>query len=307
MPLYVYGPVPSRRLGRSLGVDVIPFKTCTYDCIYCQLGRTTQKTVCRSPQAPVEDIVREVQDASKRVPRPDYVTISGSGEPTLHSELGEIISRVKSLTDVPVAIITNGSLLFQEEVRRACRMADLVVPSLDAGDEAMFQYVNRPHESLSFGEVVDGLAEFRGEYRGQMWLEVFLLGGVTAVADEVLKIKEHADRIKPDRIQLNTVVRPAAEEYAFPVAAEEMAKLCRLLGERAEVIAPFAPKSGGEESKALRDDILALVARRPCSVEDIANGLMMNRAHVLKHLDDLVSERLVTYTLRNRCVYYKKG
>jgi wyosine [tRNA(Phe)-imidazoG37] synthetase (radical SAM superfamily) len=140
-----------------------------------------------------------------------------------------------------------------------------------------------------------------------MWLEVFLLGGVTAVPGEVLKIKEHAERIKPDRIQLNTVVRPATEEYAFPATAEEMAKLCRLLGERAEVIAPFAPKSGGEESRAFREDILSLVARRPCSVEDIANGLTMNRAHVLKYLDELVSKRLVTYTLRNGRVYYRKG
>jgi wyosine [tRNA(Phe)-imidazoG37] synthetase (radical SAM superfamily) len=307
MATFVYGPVPSRRLGRSLGVDIVPFKACTYDCIYCQLGRTTQKTVGRSPLAPVEDIIREVQDTLKRMPRPDYVTISGSGEPTLHSELGEIISRVKSLTDVPVAIITNGSLLFQEEVRKACVTADLVVPSLDAGDDAMFQYVNRPHESLSFGEVVNGLVEFRRGYSGQMWLEVFLLGGVTAVVDQVLKIKEHADRIRPDRIQLNTVVRPAAEEYAFPVAAEEMAKLCKLFGGGAEIIPSFSPKPGSEESGVLRDDILALVARRPCSVEDIANGLMMNRAHVLKHLDDLVSRRLVTYTLRNGRVYYKKG
>lgn len=305
MSSFVYGPVPSRRLGRSLGVDIVPFKTCTFDCIYCQLGRTTNKTVCRSPLAPVDDIVRDVRDALKRVPRPDYVTISGSGEPTLHSELGELISRIKSLTDVPVAIITNGSLLFQEEVRKACDMAELVVPSLDAGDEAMFQYVNRPHESLSFADVVEGLVQFRKEYRGNIWLEVFLLGGVTAVVREVMKIKEHADRIQPDRIQLNTVIRPAAEEYAFSVPAEEMAKLAGLLGERAEVIVPFVPRSDSEESTALRDDILALVARRPCSVEDIANGLMMNRAHVLKHLDELVSKRLVTYTLRDGRVYYK--
>lgn len=305
MSSFVYGPVPSRRLGRSLGVDIVPFKTCTFDCIYCQLGRTTHKTVCRSPLAPVEEIVRDVRDTLNRVPRPDYVTISGSGEPTLHSELGEIISRIKSLTDVPVAIITNGSLLFQEEVRTACGMAELVVPSLDAGDEAMFHYVNRPHESLSFADIVEGLVQFRKEYRGKIWLEVFLLGGVTAVVREVMKIKEHADRIQPDRIQLNTVIRPAAEEYAFSVPAEEMARLAGLLGERAEVIAPFVPRSGSEESTALRDDILALVARRPCSVEDIANGLMMNRAHVLKHLDELVSKRLVTYTLRDGRVYYK--
>ncbi len=307
MGSFVYGPVPSRRLGRSLGVDIVPFKTCTYDCIYCQLGRTTQKTVRRASFAPVQEVVAELTDTLGQIPRPDYVSISGSGEPTLHAEIGELVARIKEITDVPVALLTNGSLFFIPEVREACRAADLVIPSLDAGDDSLFRYVNRPHESLSFDEVVNGLVEFRSEYSGQMWLEVFLLGGVTAVVHEVMKIKQHADRIKPDRIQLNTVVRPAAEEYAFPVAAEEMANLCKLLGEHAEVIPSFAPKPGSEESKALRDDILALVARRPCSVEDIANGLMMNRAHVLKYLDNLVSERLVTYTLRNRRVYYKKG
>ena len=164
MNSFVYGPVPSRRLGRSLGVDIVPFKVCTYDCIYCQLGRTTQKTLDRAVLVPINQVVQELEGVLGRVPRPDYVTVSGSGEPTLHAELGRLTAQIKKITDVPLAIITNGSLLFRAEVREACRTADLVVPSLDAGDESAFQYVNRPHPSLSFEQVVQGLIQFREEY-----------------------------------------------------------------------------------------------------------------------------------------------
>lgn len=306
MASFIYGPVPSRRLGRSLGVDIVPFKICSYDCVYCQLGRTTQKTVRRASFVPIEDVIRELGNTLERIPRPDYVTISGSGEPTLHAELGELVARVKEITDVPVAILTNGSLLFKPEVREACREADLVIPSLDAGDDSMFRYVNRPHESLSFDRVVQGITEFRKEYDKEIRLEVFLLGGVTATPPEVLKIKECADRIQPDKIELNTVVRPAAEEFAFPVAAEELGRLCKLFGERAEVIASFTPHRQTEEFKARRDDIMALVARRPCSIEDIANGLMLNKNELLKYLSELVSRNVIRYTYRNGHVYYMK-
>ena len=307
MAAFVYGPVPSRRLGRSLGVDIVPFKVCTYDCIYCQLGRTTQKTVRRASFVPVEDVIGELESTLKRIPAPDYVTISGSGEPTLHAELGELVTKIKEITDVPVVILTNGSLLFKPEVREACLGADVVIPSLDAGDDSLFRYVNRPHESLSFEKVVQGLADFRKEYDKEIRLEVFLLDGVTATPPEVLKIKEYADRIQPDKIELNTVVRPAAEEFAFQVAPEELERLCKLFGERAEVIASFAPHRHTKEFKARRDDILALIARRPCSLEDIANGLMLNKNELLKYLSELVSQNVIKYTYRNGHVYYMKG
>lgn len=303
----VFGPVPSRRLGRSLGVDIVPFKTCTYDCIYCQLGRTTQKTVRRASFAPVPDVMRELKDALNRLPRPDYITISGSGEPTLHSNLGTLVGRIKEVTDIPVAILTNGSLLFKSDVRGACRQADLVLPSLDAGDESMFQYVNRPHESLSLEQVVQGLVQFREEHNKAIWLEVLFLGGVTGMPAEALKIKKHVDRIGPDKIQLNTVVRPPTEEFAFPVGEEELVSLCKLFGERTEVIAPYVDHRRTEEFEARREDVLALVARRPCSINDISRGLMMNNNEVLKCLNDLVSHGLVRHTYQSGDLYYMKG
>ena len=155
MKTYVFGPVPSRRLGRSLGVDLVPFKTCSFDCLYCQLGKTTCRTIERREWAPLDEVIEQVKE--KLSAKPDYITLSGSGEPTLYSRLDEAIDRIKRLTDTPVAVLTNGSLLWMDEVQRQLAAADLVMPSLDAGDETTFQLVNRPHESLHFEQVLSGL------------------------------------------------------------------------------------------------------------------------------------------------------
>jgi len=174
---YIFGPVPSRRLGRSLGIDLVPFKTCTYDCIYCQLGRTTNKTMQRKEWVPTNIVINQLK--AKLSSKPDYITLSGSGEPTLFSRLEELIPKIKGITDIPVAMLTNGSLLWLPEVRNALKSADMVVPSLDAGSSQIFQYVNRPHPDITFSKMLQGLVEFRKDYGGQYWLEVFLLAGVT--------------------------------------------------------------------------------------------------------------------------------
>jgi wyosine [tRNA(Phe)-imidazoG37] synthetase (radical SAM superfamily) len=211
---YVYGPVPSRRLGRSLGIDLIPYKTCTYDCIYCQLGRTTRKTVTRERFVPTETILAEVRRKLDTGDRPDYVGLAGSGEPTLHAGIGDLIQGLKAMTDVPVAVFTNGSLLWMDEVRQVLMGADLVLPSLDVGDERLFQDVNRPHPSLSFERMVAGIAAFTREFPGQVWMEVLLVGGINGMETEVKKIAEHVRTNRPARVQLNSVNRPPAEEYA---------------------------------------------------------------------------------------------
>ncbi len=178
-PRHVFGPVPSRRLGRSLGVDLVPFKTCSYDCIYCQVGRTTNQTIERKEWVPMDAVLDELK--VKLACRPDYVTLSGSGEPTLHSRLGETIEHIQAMSDVPVAVLTNGSLLWQKEVREELALADAVLPSLDAGNGLKFAFINRPHPCLTFERMVEGLIAFRDEFPGQYWLEVFLLGGYTAI------------------------------------------------------------------------------------------------------------------------------
>ena len=168
---YIFGPVPSRRLGRSLGIDLIPYKTCTFDCIYCDLGRTTHKTTSRQSYVVSEEIQKELElSLSVLDKKPDYITLSGSGEPTLNTNIGEIIRKIKEITSTPVAVLTNGSLLSMDEVREDLSEADAVLPSLDAITPALFEYINRPHASLRIEEIISGLIQFRNQYRGQIWL-----------------------------------------------------------------------------------------------------------------------------------------
>jgi len=289
----VYGPVPSRRLGRSLGVDLVPLKVCPYDCIYCQLGRTTNKTLDRAEYVPAEQAVRQVREKLAAGVRPDYITLAGSGEPTLHVRLGWIVEQIKQFTDVPVAVLTNGALLSDAQVRRDCALADLVMPSLDAGDEQRFAYVNRPHQDLTLEQVVDGLVQFRLEYTGQLWLEVFLLAGVTAIDAEVRKIAALVGRIKPDRIMLNTAVRPTAEAYAEAAQPERLARLCELFSPRAEVVADFAGPQDQPGWPARNHEVLAMLRRRPCRIVDVANGLSIDPNEAVKRLSALVEEGLV--------------
>ena len=298
----IFGPVPSRRLGRSLGVDLVPFKMCSYDCIYCQLGRTTCKTVERKPWVDLEVVLEQLE--KKLDTHPDYITLSGSGEPTLFSPLDVLIDRIKAMTNVPLAVLTNGSLLWQDEVRRELAGADLVVPSLDAGDATMFRLVNRPHESIFFDRMLAGLIAFRRQFRGEYWLEVLLVEGYNAVEAELDKLRTCIQRIRPDRIQLNTVTRPPAEGYAAKVLPERLQAIAATFSPPAEVIAEFhRPETAG--GTAGREEILELLRRRPCSMEDIADGLSIHRAEAIKYLESLSAEKLVETSSTGGRMYYK--
>lgn len=303
MSKYIFGPVASRRLGRSLGVDLVPFKTCSYDCIYCQLGPTTCKTLERKEWAPLEDVLDELAGALDS--GPDYITLGGSGEPTLHCRVGEFIRRVKAMTDIPVAVLTNGSLLRRQDVRADLAAADLVIPSLDAGGEETFGAVNRPHEDISFNEMLRGLIDFRREYEGQYWLEVMLLSGHTAAEEEVRRIVECVERIKPDRVQLNTVTRPPAEGFARAVPADRMRELAAMFDPPAEVIADF--RVGGERHVPAvgRDEIMNLLRRRPSSLDDIAGGLGIHRNEAAKHIEHLLAKGLIEPAPSAGRLYYK--
>ena len=300
---YVFGPVPSRRLGRSLGVDVVPFKTCTYDCIYCQLGRTTCKTVERKEWVPLEDVLDEVKSTLDK--RPDYITLSGSGEPTLFSRLGDLINGIQHITNVPVALLTNGSLLWRPEVRDAIRDVDLLIPSLDAGDEMKFRHINRHHDAISFDLLMEGLVASREACRGQYWLEVFLVAGYTATEAGVKKLAHYTGLIKPDRIQINTVTRPPAESFAAGVSRECLAELSCLFDPPAEVVADYRHVHEQVQFSASRVDILNLLRRRPCSIDGIAQGLNMHPNEVVKHVEALQVEKLVEPTWTSGTCYYK--
>jgi wyosine [tRNA(Phe)-imidazoG37] synthetase (radical SAM superfamily) len=223
-------------------------------------------------------------------PAPAYITLAGSGEPTLNSRIGGLIRGIKDLTDVPIAVLTNGSLLWMPEVREALGDADLVVPSLDAGDERMFRYVNRPHGGIGFDRMVAGLAEFTRWFSGPVWLEVLLLAGVTGIAAEVEKIAEHAERIGPARVQLNTVSRPPAEEFAMAVAQDRLERFTQLFPGTAEVICEreAGSLSGPSSTQESTDEeILALLRRRPSTAQGVCSGLCLHTGDAVKRLQDL--------------------
>jgi len=303
---YVYGPVPSRRLGRSLGIDLIPFKTCTYDCIYCQLGRTTNKTIERKEYVPVDGVMSELKIKLAQSENADYISLAGSGEPTLHSGIGDLIRRIKELTRIPVAVLTNGSLLWMPEVRNAVMPADLVIPSLDCGDERIYRYVNRPHTAISFPLMKEGILEFIKVFPGKVWLEVFLLAGVTGIDSEAKKIAGIVKNSGADRIQLNTVTRPPAEDFALPVSRKDMRTLKKIFGKKAEIVSesvinylkPALMRSRTEE------DILALITRRPCTAGDLADGLGLNMNEIIKYLNTLIGSNKITITVTDDKRFY---
>lgn len=304
---HVFGPVPSRRLGRSLGVDLVPFKVCPYDCIYCQLGRTTKRTVERADYAAPESILAEIDRAMESSPGQDVITLSGSGEPTLYSRIGELIPALKSHTGLPVAVLTNGSLLWDPRVREDLAEADIVLPSLDAGDERLFRYVNRPHPAISFERMVRGLQDFRKAYTGQIWLEVFLLAGVTAMEAEVRSIAKIAHTLSPDRVQLNTVTRPPAEGFAHPVPPERMESLAAAFGGAAEVLGVARIRSKVHRPATRPDKeerIQELIRRRPCTLEDIASGLGIHPLEALKLAESLVRSGQASTTCHGSETFY---
>jgi wyosine [tRNA(Phe)-imidazoG37] synthetase (radical SAM superfamily) len=295
--------VPSRRLGRSLGVDLVPHKTCSFDCIYCQLGRTTELTVARRPGPPVEVLVDEVEEAIAHGPRPEFVTLSGSGEPTLYEPLGELIDALGRVFR-PVAVLTNGSLLAEEKVRAALCRADVVLPSLDAADEETFQWVNRPHPDLTLQGLVEGMVGFRHEFRGEIWLEVMMLGGVTATPDQAARLARLAATIEPDRIHLNTVVRPPAEDYALPASRDGLHALCEVFRPHAEVIAESLPAADTPCSAVSSEAVLEILRRRPCTVVDLATALGVPSPGVVKILEALLVLRAVRVRARERQIFY---
>jgi wyosine [tRNA(Phe)-imidazoG37] synthetase (radical SAM superfamily) len=295
---YVFGPVPSRRLGRSLGVDVIPFKTCTFDCIYCQLGRTTNKTTERREWAPLEGVLEELR--GKLVLEPDYITIGGSGEPALYSRIGDLIDGIHAITEIPVAVLTNGSLLWDEVVRNELSKADVVMPSLDAGSNTLFRTVNKPHPAISFERLIDGLIAFRRQFHGLYWLEVLLLSGYTAIEAEVKKIAKKVAEIKPDEVHLNTCIRPPVEEYAYAVDWRRLVQLADLFSPPAEVIADSQLDVVRTISSADSEAILQLLRRRPCTASDIAIGLGTRLAEVIKDIEMLIREGLVEARTNDR-------
>lgn len=227
---YLFGPIPSRRLGRSLGVSPIPEQTCNYTCTYCQLGRTTHMTNKRQNFFPCEEILEEFRQYTKEEENFDVVTVVGEGEPTLYADLGRLLEGLKKLTDKPVAVITNGALLYDPQVRKELCQADIVLPSMDAVDDKMFREIDRPYGRLRFDQVSQGLIDFSKEYSGQLYLEIMLLDGVNCSDEALEKFSQMLSKIRCDRVYVNTAVRPPAEKDVFPADKAVMEKAAARLG-----------------------------------------------------------------------------
>jgi wyosine [tRNA(Phe)-imidazoG37] synthetase (radical SAM superfamily) len=305
-PNHLYGPVPSRRLGYSLGVDLLPFKTCSLDCVYCQLGSEPKTTVRRSEFFPARAVLAQVRKAVASGRTIDAITFSGSGEPTLHSGIGTIIRGIKRFTRIPIVVLTNGAGLVHPAVRRALRPADIVVPSLDAADEAVFRKVNRPHAGLTAAEIVAGLASFRREFPGRIWLEIMLVRGVNDGPRHLKKLKAAAALIRPDRIQLNTVVRPPAERSARPLGPAEMEKIRTFFGEGAEIIADFKTAARSAPAGDAEAAVLAVVGRRPVTAGDLARALGRPGNEVKALLRRLAAAGKIRAVGHDRKVYWEK-
>ncbi len=288
--MHIYGPVPSRRLGFSLGIDIIPLKTCTLDCIYCQLGPTAEKTLQRKEYYSPSEILVQIKEKLASGQRIDTITFSGSGEPTLNKILGNLIEEIKKITPIPAAVLTNSTLFTDKTVRNALLAADLVIPSLDAATQQVFLKTNRPCSPLKIEEIIEGLTLFRHEFKGSIWLEIMLVKSVNDSPSHIQKLKEAASRIKPDKIQLNTVVRPPAEKSAQPLSPEEMEQIRKTFGKNCEIIAEFDKKALKPSQMDLEGAILAMIQRRPVTLSDISVSLGRHKSEVIKYIDFLIEE-----------------
>jgi wyosine [tRNA(Phe)-imidazoG37] synthetase (radical SAM superfamily) len=270
---YLFGPVHSRRLGNSLGVDLVPAKTCTFNCIFCQLGHTSQQTLERKEYVPAAEVMAELEAYLENGGKADYITFSGSGEPTLHSKIGEMIAQTKTMTKIPVAVLTCGALLYDPQVRRELAPADVVLPSLSTVSPETFHALNRPHGRLQLQEIIEGMKNFRQEYAGKIWLEVMLVKGLNDSAHEMARLREAIAEIKPDKVHLNTVVRPPAENGVEPLAEAELRALQARLGANVEIIAERPEMPAPSVGHLVVHDLLQLLARHPATLSEICESL----------------------------------
>ncbi|MBC8208221.1 MAG: radical SAM protein [Desulfobulbaceae bacterium] len=316
---YLFGPVYSRRLGHSLGIDLLPPKICTFNCVYCEVGPTTEATCERREYVPTEEIIAEIDEvlASQAGGKPiDVFTLTAMGEPTLHSGLGAIIDHIKANSDKPVAVLTNGTLFFDPQVRRDLQNADIVIPSLDSARQESFERVNQPAVCIKLAEVIEGLICFRKEFYGKIWLEILLVRGMNDSLLDLQALRDVVARINPERIQLNTVARPPMDSTAGPVTQAKMNEAQDILSEQyqgqIDILVDFQGTNMMKGSRKeelldeLANDIEAMLQRRPCTIEEIDKALdIRNRERTKKCIDMLVSAGRIEKRIHNNREFYQ--
>ncbi|NVM44980.1 MAG: radical SAM protein [Candidatus Lokiarchaeota archaeon] len=305
---YVYGPVPSRRLGRSLGIDPIPSKTCDYQCIYCQLGKTTNFTSERKNFYPLEEIYEEIeQSINKNKGEFDYITFVGSGEPTLCKSLGKLILKAKELSKKPICVITNGSLLYQDDVKDDLIFSDVVLPTLDAGDEKLFIKINRPHPSIKYEKIIQGYIDFRKEFNGKFWIEIMVMKGINDSREELFKIKKKIDLIQPDRIDINVPIRPPTESWVKIPDQDVIPILNDIFGDYNNI---NFPEQGTFSVFGLNfeKELKTLLERHPMRLEQITetfSSKAVNEQDLLDQLNTLASQNKIKKVIYNNQTFWK--
>ena len=303
----VFGPVLSKRLGNSLGIDVIPHKTCSYNCIYCQLGSEENTITDLTNYYSVDEIIYELKEALLNNKNIDYITFTGSGEPTLYKDLKKLIYEIKQITDIPVCIITNGSLLYKQEMRSNLLLADLIIPSLDAGNEETFKLIDNPNKEIDFDKMVEGLIEFKKVFKGEYWLEIFLLKDINDNEDELDDIIKIVKKIKPDRIQLITATRRVANEKAKALSDEELKKIKKYFNLKCDIeidIPNISENHKGNTRILTEEDIVNFLIRQPDTAYIIAKSFNENERKIKELLDLLIKKNKVREEIVNGVISY---
>jgi wyosine [tRNA(Phe)-imidazoG37] synthetase (radical SAM superfamily) len=300
---YLFGPVPSRRLGLSLGVDITPHKTCSFDCIFCQVGRTTCLTIERKEYVPLNDVKEELKEWKKANNKADFITLSGAGEPTLHLRFGELLEFIEEELKMPSVLLSNGSMFYLPEVRQSALPATIVKLSLSAWDNESFRLINRPHPALEFQKIINGYQRFRELYKGILWLEVFLVPDLNTQIQAVKKIAEIASSIAPDNIHLNTAIRPCAETNVRQVPQAEMEKLAEVFSPTAVVISSFQSRLV-KNPKIDKNAILNILSRHPCTLAQLATIFNLPAESILEYFKPLLATEEIKAHKSGNETYY---
>ncbi|RLD10324.1 MAG: radical SAM protein [Chloroflexota bacterium] len=304
---YIFGPVPSRRLGQSLGIDTIPLKTCNWNCVYCQLGRSMPLINERREYIPREEILAEVKQ-SLNAHQPgeiDWITFVGSGEPTLHSGIGWLIREIKTISDLPIAVITNGSLLYLPEIQEELMPADAVLPSLDAGCPERYRRINRPHPEITFERLLDGLVSFQRQYQGKLWVEVMLIKDTNDTESALEEIAAALKLIQPDEVHIVLPTRPPAETWVQPSGEEGLLRARAILGKVAQVIHPATGSFDFSGSENLIDAIIGIITRHPMREDELIKTLNQWAPETITQtLNDLANSKRAQVIERYDCRFW---
>lgn len=303
---YIFGPVPSRRLGVSAGIDLVIPKTCTLDCVYCECGHTTNLTLSREEYVPTDEVIVELNDYLSSSPELDYLTFSGAGEPTLHSNIGQIINFIKgNYPQYRTALLTNGTLFYRDKLIEEVSSIDLIIPSLDAVSDKVFQKINRPCNYLKSDKIIEGLIKLRKNYQGEIWLEIFIIPGLNDTESELKLFKNTIKKIKPDRIQLNTLDRPGTEEWVRSASQEKISKIASYLGEGTEAILNFRSRKQVKSfDENIKENIIETLKRRPCTDQDLSHILNLHKNEINKYIQVLLENDKIESKQEERGNFY---